>query len=447
MQNRPKKKNPATKLGGLYLYFVLVTAGLSLLWVSGGCRVSKPPKEGRCTTPVSAKDNEKVDRSKNNSQEKSRGSSETQPPNGESTAVAASDFELSTLKNRTILFITHPSLRVVRSFHFLIKNKILSADSLFVVGLYHSAEWGDYTDTFQYIAKNNISWFRLRKLTCYLDEEKIFQKNKCTKTFKTLFSHASGIIFTGGADIPPSIFGKKTLLTTVIKQPHRQYWEISFLFHLIGGVKNSGLKPLLEERVDFPVLGICMGLQAMNVAAGGTLVQDIPWEIYGIRTYEAIKQQSAHEVHRNPHYMIYPAPEMWPGVFHPIKFTAAHTLWKEMLATKRDNELSKANVMVMSVHHQAIQKLGRNLEVIATSTDGKVIEAIRHKKYPNVWGMQFHPEYDVIWDPSIPARRNKAEISLGSEPVKNFFHAKLKGDKASMVFHRRFWRAFGKRLK
>ncbi|MFW5721010.1 MAG: gamma-glutamyl-gamma-aminobutyrate hydrolase family protein, partial [Bacteroidota bacterium] len=48
--------------------------------------------------------------------------------------------------------------------------------------------------------------------------------------------------------------------------------------------------------------------------------------------------------------------------------------------------------LIYSNHHQAIEKTGKDLEVIATSTDGNIVEAVQHKKYPNVLGIQFHPE-------------------------------------------------------
>ncbi len=357
---------------------------------------------------------------------------------GESTAEKLR-VDWTSVKDKTVLFITHPSLRVVRSFHYLVKNGILSADSLFVVGLYHADEWIDYSESFSYVSENNVDWLRFEQLDCPLPAEKIFKENKCTEDFKRIFSLAAGMIFTGGPDIPPEIYGRKTLLTTVIRHPHRHYWEISFLSHLIGGSRNPESIPLLEKRTDFPLLGICLGMQSMNIAAGGTMIQDIPSELYAIKTFEEILQQPAAEVHRSAYYFLYPAPSMWFGVFHPIRFTGAHDVWKEMSAPSQDGALKPVNVM--SIHHQAVENAGKGLEIIAVSMDGKVVEAIQHEKYPNVLGVQFHPEYDVIWDSTRAARLRKDDDSNT-----NRFAAELKADKEGLAFHKGFWRFFGNRL-
>jgi hypothetical protein len=62
----------------------------------------------------------------------------------------------------------------------------------------------------------------------------------------------------------------------VITDPHRHYLELSFLFHLLGGFQDESFLPLLEERPEYPVLGICLGMQSMNVATGGDMIRIFP---------------------------------------------------------------------------------------------------------------------------------------------------------------------------
>ena len=53
-----------------------------------------------------------------------------------------------------------------------------------------------------------------------------------------------------------------------------------------------------------------------------------------------------------------------------------------------------------SSHHQAVKNIGKGFDVVATSLDGKVVEALQHSKYKNVLGVQFHPEFYTLHDPS-----------------------------------------------
>ena len=76
----------------------------------------------------------------------------------------------------------------------------------------------------------------------------------------------------------------------------------------------------------------------------------------------------------------------------------------------------------------------KGLKVIATSLDGKVVEAMRHTRYSHVLGIQFHPEYSFVWKPSIVARLHR------SHPDKNYFTAALAKAPASREFHRQIWR-------
>ena len=50
------------------------------------------------------------------------------------------------------------------------------------------------------------------------------------------------------------------------------------------------------------------------------------------------------------------------------------------------------------ISDQMVDKLGEGIKIAATSLDGKVVEAIEHRKYPSVLGVQFHPEFPILWD-------------------------------------------------
>ncbi|MCU1480098.1 MAG: anthranilate synthase component [Subtercola sp.] len=123
---------------------------------------------------------------------------------------------------------------------------------------------------------------------------------------------------------------------------------------------------LVRRAVDTatPLLGICRGLQVINVALGGTLVQDI-----GTQT-----------IHKN------------------LDVVAAETMAGHAVAVHSASRLASAlgeQVTVQSAHHQAVQTLGSGLVVVATAADG-LPEAVEHVTAP-ILGIQWHPE-----DPGAP---------------------------------------------
>jgi len=229
------------------------------------------------------------------------------------------------------------------------------------------------------------------------------------------------------------------LLTTVTVDPQRHYWETSFLFHLVGGSRGAAHKPLLTRRPSFPLLALCLGMQQLNVAAGGTLIQDIPSKIYGVDTYEGVLALPTDEQHRNPVRFLNPARGIAAGVMHPIRFIGAMDVWREAMSAAPKADI--APVRVVSVHHQAVGRLGRDLQVIATSTDGKVTEALRHRRYAHVLALQFHPERDELWS---PAKRVKLSAD---HPLGNVYAETLATDKRALAFHVGLWRVFSEWLR
>jgi putative glutamine amidotransferase len=94
---------------------------------------------------------------------------------------------------------------------------------------------------------------------------------------------------------------------------------------------------------------------------------------------------------------------------------------------------------ILSSHHQAVEKLGKDLVPIATSRDGRIIEAVTHKKYPCVLGVQFHPEHPLLFD-AEPRHRLKPGDPLTS------YRAILEGTPPSLAFNKAIWEWFAARL-
>lgn len=332
-------------------------------------------------------------------------------------------------KNDRVLVLVHPTENNIKTFSYLIENRVLPLpSSVKVVGVYHTSEKYDYAKALEYIKKNKLENFRLLPVKEPISENAIFRVNECTEIFTRLSRVSNGIIFTGGPDIPPSIYGEKTSLLTQITDPARHYFEISFLFHLIGSQRDTIFTPLLEAKPLLPVLGICLGMQSMNVAAGGTLIQDIPSEVYGITTVEDALLQQTNNLHRN-YFVSFSLDEklIW-GNFHQIDIKG------EPLKS-----MCSAWPWVLSSHHQGVDKLGWRLKVVASSVDGKIVEAIAHSKYPNVLGVQFHPEPILLYSkdeyirfvPNQPSRLTYLDMYAGE---------------AGEKFHRAFWGWFGKKI-
>ncbi len=161
---------------------------------------------------------------------------------------------------------------------------------------------------------------------------------------KEIITKIDGILLTGGGDVLPKFF-KEEPQSTKLAFPERDIFEIKLV------------KECFKKKI--PVLGICRGSQVMNVAMGGSLIQDIKGKI--------------------EHYQSAPAKEPT----HWIMIEKESILYEV---------LNKEKIMVNSFHHQAIKKVGKNLFVSARAKDG-IIEAIESKEHPFFIGVQFHIEY------------------------------------------------------
>ena len=333
-----------------------------------------------------------------------------------------------------LLGVCYPTTYALESLIALRDQGLLPTDNFRVVGLYHEAERSDYAGARQWAEDHGLDWMVYHEVQGALTPETLWGENGCSREFETVLSKVHGLILFGGADVPPYIYGEKTLLLTGISTPVRSFFEASLVFHLLGGSQNPAHPALLENRPDFPLLGICLGEQTLNVGTGGTLIQDIWFQRYGKSTVEAAIALGPDRWHNNPWAKLYPEKGLLRYTMHPIRLKAGGKLVTALGLSAEDRP------WIVSSHHQMVDKLGRNLRVIATSMDGKVPEAIEHAQYPNVLGVQFHPEFDTLYDPDYKAkiRPDDAPFSLLSV---------LENNPPSLAFHRSLWRWFVDRLQ
>jgi putative glutamine amidotransferase len=166
-----------------------------------------------------------------------------------------------------------------------------------------------------------------------------------------------GLVVTGGAfDIPPELYGDARREVCGPSKPDRTRFEKEIL----EAVLAAGL----------PVLGICGGMQLLNVVRGGTLYQDLASDA-GIGGHEQ------------------PAPKDLPT--HAVKVAAGTLLWRLLGAGVPEHRVN-------STHHQAVREPGTGVLVGATAPDG-VIEAIELPDLPFALGVQWHPEAVLKHDP------------------------------------------------
>jgi putative glutamine amidotransferase len=160
-----------------------------------------------------------------------------------------------------------------------------------------------------------------------------------------------GLILAGGADIDPSSYGEETHPETRGTVPERDSFEIALARRAI-------------ER-DLPLLGVCRGMQLMNVATGGTLLQHLP------------DSHGHHEHRRNP--------GTFDGADHDVRLAAGS------LAARAAGEALHGT---KSHHHQGIDRLGTGLEVTGWSTLDELPEALEMPERRFALGVQWHPEAD-----------------------------------------------------
>jgi putative glutamine amidotransferase len=349
-------------------------------------------------------------------------------------------FDSAARKSENVrLTILNPTKGNIQTLVELRKQNLLSIQDLIVIGLFHEKQAEDtevaesYEEAAKFAQENGYDWIRFHRLEEGLDLKTLFQNSELSKELIKIFSYSDGLILFGGDDIPPAVYGEKTSLLTDISTPYRSYLETSIVFHLLGGWQDKDFKPYLESFPEFPILGLCLGSQSLNVGTGGTLFQDIPSEIYGKTHVEDIIATTRENWHENPYSNLLPQ-DFRSSNMHRIKLAEDGKFIKDWRFKREDKP------QVYSSHHQAVKKLGKGIKVIATSLDGKVIEAIEHDKYPNVLGVQFHPESRNIWDPYSKSRLTP------EEEQKTDLLSILEKNPPSLAFHKKLWSWFTQKL-
>lgn len=189
-----------------------------------------------------------------------------------------------------------------------------------------------------------------------------------------ILDNCDGLLLSGGTDVDPKIFGEV---------PHTALGRVD-------GPRDPFEITLAREAVrrDMPVLGICRGLQVLNVALGGTLIQDIGSDVAGALVHETGDDRLV--------------------IGHDVAIESDSRLAQLLSATR---------VGVNSFHHQAAKRLGEGLCVSATSPADGIVEGIEMPERKFVVAVQWHPEnfwktsdaFDGLFNGFVEAARQAAQ--------------------------------------
>jgi putative glutamine amidotransferase len=199
-----------------------------------------------------------------------------------------------------------------------------------------------------------------------------------TESPRKVLNELDGLLLTGGGDVDPVFYGEDRHPLTDDAEPGRDEFEIDLARRAMSG--------------GIPLLAICRGAQVLNVAAGGTLVQDIP---------SAVETELSHSV-----------TEPKDLACHDIDIVAG-----TMLSTVLGEAVHAAcSCRVNSRHHQSIGRAGEGLVVSARAADG-VVEAIEMPGAPFCIGVQWHPEnfwksgeFKPLFDAFVQAARERMDV-------------------------------------
>lgn len=176
-----------------------------------------------------------------------------------------------------------------------------------------------------------------------------------------LVASFDGFLFTGGPDVHPFLFGEETQAHCGNVCPRRDEMEFILL--------------RLAMEASKPVLGICRGVQVLNIALGGDIYQDIPSQFH----------EEFPVAHTQPFYYDIPS--------HTVK----------VLPDTRLADIAQCDSLkVNSMHHQAVRRVAPGL-IASGYAPGGLVECIEKPDYPYFIGVQWHPEY--LWENDGAAAR------------------------------------------
>jgi len=330
--------------------------------------------------------------------------------------------------------MTNPTIQNIERVNYLINNRILFTGEYEIIGIYFYAEKYDYSQSIRYIRDNNLVKFHMQQITGTLTNENIFGPNNLTNNFDIMFNQSKGLFIWGKeSDIQPIIYGEKNIENNVT-DPQKNLFEISLIFHLLGNVNNLNFIPFLERNPQYFIVGIDDGMEIMNVATGGTMIQDIPSELYDASFPREIVQIDKENLHCNYWQEIFDNSQLTSVNLHPVRLEINGFLMKKMRWKK-----SNVSPPMISSHHQAIKNPENCWEITARSMDGKVIEGIKSKKYPNVFAVQFHPEISELFEEN----GKKYKFSPRDNSASYFERTGKEGRK----FLSRFWKMVSKSIE
>lgn len=164
---------------------------------------------------------------------------------------------------------------------------------------------------------------------------------------QTILPHLDGLLMTGGQDVDPKHYGGKPDASQDYSVS-RDEFELDLA------------RSAFDQRL--PTLGICRGLQVMNIALGGTLIEDIPPSEWHAPLVSGEEQLTLR---------------------HPVKFEPQSALAEIYAGTER---------IINTIHHQSVAEVAEPLTVVGTAPDG-IVEAVEalHSEWL-FWGVQWHPE-------------------------------------------------------
>ena len=177
----------------------------------------------------------------------------------------------------------------------------------------------------------------------------LLPNNLDLSTVEEIAAGLDGFLLSGGGDVDPALYGERATAKLGTVTPRRDSFELTLVRYLL-------------EKTQKPVLGICRGIQVMNVAMGGTLHIDLPSEgklCHSMNMYP--RDEYTHEV------------KVAPG-------------------TRMAAIMGEGSGKVNSFHHQAIKDLGNGLTISAVSVPDDVVEAVELPGNRFVVGVQWHPE-------------------------------------------------------
>jgi putative glutamine amidotransferase len=186
-----------------------------------------------------------------------------------------------------------------------------------------------------------------------------------------LLDRLDGLLLSGGADVDPALYGRTPHPRLGRVVPERDDFELALCREAL--------------RRDTPILAICRGQQVLNVATGGTLVQDIPSVIAGAVDHD-------------------PPTERWNAI-HEVAL---------LQGSRLRAILGRETVRVNSFHHQAVDTLGQGLVACAHSQPDGIVEGIEDPSRRFAVGVQWHPEsfwrtpetFGALFDAFVGASRS-----------------------------------------